>query len=202
MFSGIFGDFVWDPNHPFRWIVDVDALLGEFPLFEGVFQCVVPWWGIRRAREIHAIGSAAEMKPWTLGNGYDRPIPRRILEESGVPREAFGMVKRNTSSNAAFLWPYSLDKQEEYRRYLRDHGCYAPGRFTVGLLKRLAWWESLLYLNVGKRLGLKTRWRPWQRMGSQSMLFQWANHALKQRYLEGLREVQTESPVLSGAAAR
>ena len=34
------------------------------------------------------------MKPWVLGTDYDRPIPRRILEERGVPRAAFGQVKR------------------------------------------------------------------------------------------------------------
>lgn len=34
-----------------------------------------------------------DMKPWTLGNSYDRPIPRRILEEFGIERNAFGQKK-------------------------------------------------------------------------------------------------------------
>ncbi|MDE5832358.1 MAG: hypothetical protein K2H64_05150 [Desulfovibrio sp.] len=33
------------------------------------------------------------MLPWTLGNAYDRPVPRRLAEEAGVPRELFGMRK-------------------------------------------------------------------------------------------------------------
>jgi hypothetical protein len=33
------------------------------------------------------------MKPWRLGIEYDRPIPRRIAEEAGVRRDAFGIQK-------------------------------------------------------------------------------------------------------------
>jgi hypothetical protein len=37
---------------------------------------------------------APEMRPWTLGGDYDRPIARRILEEAGVARSAFAERKR------------------------------------------------------------------------------------------------------------
>lgn len=33
------------------------------------------------------------MKDWRLGNLYDRPICRRIVEEKGVGREMFGLKK-------------------------------------------------------------------------------------------------------------
>src|SRR2546427_8786426 len=32
--------------------------------------------------------------PWRLGSDYDRPIPRRILEEAGIPRRLFGNRKK------------------------------------------------------------------------------------------------------------
>ena len=50
-----------------------------------------------RNREIHRIMHSDEMRPWRLGGGYDRPIPRRILEEAGVDRRAFGMNKQASS---------------------------------------------------------------------------------------------------------
>jgi hypothetical protein len=33
------------------------------------------------------------MAPWRLGTWYDRPIPRRIAESTGLSREMFGQVK-------------------------------------------------------------------------------------------------------------
>ena len=36
------------------------------------------------------------MRPWSIGGAYDRPIPRRIAEEAGVPRDLFGQNKMAT----------------------------------------------------------------------------------------------------------
>jgi hypothetical protein len=33
------------------------------------------------------------MRPWSIGGTYDRPIARRLGEEAGVPRDAFGQTK-------------------------------------------------------------------------------------------------------------
>ncbi len=42
---------------------------------------------------LHAISHSPEMAPWRLGGAYDRPIPRRLLEEAGIPRARFGVRK-------------------------------------------------------------------------------------------------------------
>ena len=34
------------------------------------------------------------MRPWVLGNKYDKPIARRLVEEAGVERTLFGTKKR------------------------------------------------------------------------------------------------------------
>lgn len=60
----------------------------------GVVECSAPYLFSRSVAAIHRVSAADEMKPWQLKNGYDRPICRRVLEEKGVPREAFGWGKK------------------------------------------------------------------------------------------------------------
>ncbi|MCU0696070.1 MAG: hypothetical protein MUC96_06050 [Myxococcaceae bacterium] len=66
----------------------------EARLRYGVVEASVPYLFMRSVAAINAVSRSAEMKPWQLGNDYDRPIPRRLLEERGVPREAFGFGKK------------------------------------------------------------------------------------------------------------
>jgi hypothetical protein len=45
------------------------------------------------AARLIALARAPELAPWSLGGDYDRPIPRRIAETAGVPRDIFGILK-------------------------------------------------------------------------------------------------------------
>ncbi len=60
----------------------------------GVVEVSPAYLFCRSVASIHRVSTSDEMAPWRLGNGYDRPICRRILEERGVPREAFGWGKK------------------------------------------------------------------------------------------------------------
>lgn len=60
----------------------------------GVIEASVPYLFMRSVAAINRVSRSDEMAPWQLGNDYDRPIPRRILEERGVPRDAFGHGKK------------------------------------------------------------------------------------------------------------
>lgn len=60
----------------------------------GVVECSAPYLFSRSAGSMHRVSASEEMAPWQLKNGYDRPICRRVLEERGVPREAFGWGKK------------------------------------------------------------------------------------------------------------
>ncbi|HUU89933.1 MAG TPA: hypothetical protein VM238_01850 [Phycisphaerae bacterium] len=161
----------------------------EFRLLKGLFQCPVPLFGVRHRREIEMISFSKEMEPWTMHNDYDRPIPRRVLEEAGVPRGSFAVRKENTSHEAAFLWPYSPESQARFRSYLRSRGSRALSPFAVSIIRCLALFEHLLHTNVLAKLRLKRRLRPWWKARSQSLLFQWANHELKKRYEQGLQDI-------------
>ena len=67
------------------------------------------------------------MKPWQLGNKYDRPIPRRIVEEAGVSREMFGIAKHGAGvsmhldSKRGILHKLSKTAQESFLQYLKEN---------------------------------------------------------------------------------
>ena len=87
MFTGCHGEKMWDRvchDHPDPFVRRDEASLGfcEFRLFKGVFQCVVPFWGVRHSHELRAITLSDEMKPWYMNRDYDKPIARRIVEDA------------------------------------------------------------------------------------------------------------------------
>lgn len=67
--------------------------LSEIRLMTGFIQAAIPVIGSRNRTAILRITESPEMQPWRLNTRYDRPIPRRIAEEAGVPREMFGQIK-------------------------------------------------------------------------------------------------------------
>jgi UDP-N-acetylmuramoyl-tripeptide--D-alanyl-D-alanine ligase len=69
------------------------ASLGDYRIRLGFISCPLPFLFVRSQPDVRLIGRSAEMKPWSVGGGYDRPVPRRMIEEAGIPREAFGQQK-------------------------------------------------------------------------------------------------------------
>ena len=96
--------------------------LTEFRLSAGFLHVPVPFMGVRQVRDINAIGRSPEMTPWDVGGNYNRPVPRRILEEAGVPRGRFAASKRAASmlffESDSFLAEESLS---EFDRWLTQH---------------------------------------------------------------------------------
>jgi hypothetical protein len=99
LYTGFHGDKVWSRGGaaPSRDIVRGDASglsMAEFRLRVGFLNLGVPFIGCVQHPSIHEVSNSLEMRPWCLGGEYDRPIPRRLVEEAGVPREWFGQTKK------------------------------------------------------------------------------------------------------------
>ena len=191
-FTGSYGDKIWGRGRhvyrdPLAGTIPSDLGITEFRLLKGVFLCPVSFWGMRHYQELQTLSFSEEMEPWTLHNSYDRPIPRRIIEEAGVPRMAFGMRKMNTSHEEAYLWPYSPEAQQRFTAYLREHDVFAPTPHQVRILRRTATVSRLVYANVLRRLGLADHLGKLLHMQASDMIFCWANMELKKYYEEGLR---------------
>ena len=112
----------------------------------------------------------------------------RLAWVAVAPREAFGMRKKNTSLETPFLWPYSPEAQESFRRYLRQRGVYAPSRREVAFLRTFSKASNMLYQNTLGPLGIRAWYRPWLKFKARNLIFQWANSVLKEKYAEGLRK--------------
>jgi hypothetical protein len=97
--SGFGGDAVWGLRYGARSPPHFPFYIGGYSLNEfyvraPALDLSVPMIGARRFADIGNISRSAALLPWSIGGDYDRPIPRRIIEEAGVPRDAFATRKR------------------------------------------------------------------------------------------------------------
>ena len=95
--TGFHGDKIWDRHEEAKPdLVRGDssgASLGEFRLRVGFLHIPVPMLAFRAHARIKSIGGKADMIPFRTYTKYDRPVPRRIAEEAGVPGHLFGQKK-------------------------------------------------------------------------------------------------------------
>jgi hypothetical protein len=125
VFTGYHGDKVWDVATAGRYLADdifrgdTSGLnLSEIRLESGFFNVAVPFLFARNIRALVDIARSPAMHPWRLGNDYDRPIPRRIVEEAGVPRSLFGREKRVVMSY--YQQPFNPELRERYFLWLDE----------------------------------------------------------------------------------
>jgi hypothetical protein len=72
----------------------------------GFLHLPVPSIGYYDYASIQRISNSEEMRPWTLDREeYDRPIPRRIVEDAGVARELFGQSKKAAARSLKYCNP-------------------------------------------------------------------------------------------------
>ena len=146
LFSGYKGDMMWDRNFtralgPWAWDAD-GASMQEMRLRAGFVHFPPAFFGWQREHALLAISKSAEMAPWTLGTDYDRPIARRIAEEAGVPRDAFGQKKKMVTSaigvdKTTYVGLDELGLSQAFRDLLRQHR-----RTHGGLALELNFWFS------------------------------------------------------------
>jgi hypothetical protein len=96
------------------------------------------------------ISQSAEMRPYLIpGSSYNRPIPRRIAEEAGVPREAFGVRKTAADLMAwqerEFL---SAPALVDYQAWLKENRAAWYRRLRLPPIRNAAADNALHALNV------------------------------------------------------
>jgi len=117
--------------------------LGEVRLEAGYIQLAAPYIGARSREDIFNITESPAMDPWRLRSGYDRPIPRRIAEQVGLPRNMFGQLK--LASALEFpppVIPLGKGLRREFYRYLVQHGVLS--RLECWLLPLARRWNAIM----------------------------------------------------------
>jgi hypothetical protein len=190
IFTGFNGDMVWSRSAgapPKDYLKRKDSTgLGfcEHRLVKGVIHCPVPFWGIRQIADIKRISEADGMKPWALGGDYDRPVPRRIAEEAGVPRELFGQRKGATTVDELLLQPLTSELTNSYFQYLETQGKHPPQLITRSISRFLIdTYRSMLRQRLFDLpfsiFGLSKQRRTFE---WENYLLPWSNEYLKKKY--------------------
>ena len=154
VFTGFHGDKVWDRNckKVGPHIVRGDPSghnMNAFRLRVGWIHVPVPFVGCTSHRSIHRISNSPEMDAWSTRNQYDRPIPRRLVEEAGVERSQFGMKKRAVSlglDSEGLKERMTPESYEDYVKYYAKHwnGWMTVKRWMLTFLRKLYRWNTLL----------------------------------------------------------
>ncbi len=124
--------------------------MAELRLALGFIHLPLPYIGARRKEDIVNITESSEMDPWRLGNSYDRPIARRIAEEAGVPRHAFGQSKMG--SVVLFPGPsipYGRALRLEFFTHLTDEKIMS--RSALSFWPFVRWVNTMLMLKSARR---------------------------------------------------
>lgn len=140
---GTRGDVVWqkalrkeldDSSHFLDRHDTTSCDLAEWRLHKGVFLANPPSIGASRVDCLKQINRSAAMDPWRIGGGYDRPIPRRILEQQGVGRDKFGMRKLASVSAWQRFQLNDSELQNDLELFFELHGKRMPGQVLGGLV--------------------------------------------------------------------
>jgi hypothetical protein len=127
--------------------------MAELRLVVGFIHLPFPYIGARQKADIVKITESSEMDPWRLRSTYDRPIPRRIAEETGVPRSMFGQSKMG--SVVIFTppsVPYGKALRRQFFQFLVEENIMF--RFQSMLWPLVRWANSILLLKSEQRFAL------------------------------------------------
>ena len=196
MLTGHFGDVVWTRS---KAKVSTDfktgglsgASLYETRLRAGFIHVPLAYAGATSMPSINKITFSSEMSPYTLNNGYDRPIPRRILEEKGVPRELFGQTKKATGviligSKSNILSKMPEKSAQSFLKFYKEH------KNCRSIFRKLYYcFMTGLYFILGRRVFCKFLWKI--RMTKQARVLQ---PYLQHKFFKYIRGTQVASFLL------
>ena len=169
--------------------------LTEFRLRAGIVVFPLAACGAIHAAAIARLAGAGEMQPWSIGGDYDRPVPRRLAEERGVPRDLLGRSKVGGGPRVGTigLCPSSdADFRKFYQEVIRGAGSSGPHR-PERRRRRIDWmrpFRKLIFTTpwlTGFLRGVAgDRFDP--RWGTMALFtFHWGFYRVRERYEHALR---------------
>ena len=208
VFTGFYG-LIWDRINPDMGpdLLKSDASgcsMEEFRLRVGFIHFPVPYIGCRRHPDIYRISGSDELKPWRSGDdSYDKPIPRRFLQELGIPGNLFGQKKRGATQ--PFITVCRDDPPPEEvltAESLRDFNEFVKGvpffnrpgeRAFLFLMRQLSRFNRFLLracrqIGFCERGGLLVPMKYRKKISEAHLIFPWAVSKIMERYRLPARE--------------
>lgn len=201
LFLGLKGDSIWgkhskEANSDFDFYeMSIGAEQNpEHYLRNNTISISIPLILGDQWKTIYNIANSKEMEAYSVGGYYDRPVPRRIVEERGVPREYFGMKK----SGAGFTYRFQptlksvKSKMSDYSYSSLCEFSKLVHRNSLKLLKAGIRYYGINYPYyvsfVAKRLGIKYHKKPKEYVPSvtSQLLILWGMDEMKKRYCKAL----------------
>ncbi len=166
LFTGHPGSY-WNPHYPRNTQLarqdTAGTSLGEFRMRTGFVHLPIPTISAPHQPQLVDLSGSPEMLPWSVGGDYDRPVPRRIVEEMGVPRTMFGQSKKGSFRSICLfqrLWHPTPDFQEFINTALRQ-------------------WSYPIYRGQKGRFLID---KAVVKFGPQSVIVQWGTEIVRRRY--------------------
>lgn len=199
VFIGERGDKIWDKNRTdankefyFENEIFPGTSMIENRLRVGYIIVPMPLFGASEWPSIHEISNSEEMRPFSIGGNYDRPIPRRILETRGIERTMFGMEKKGAGFNYRYDNVSRIKKRMSKDSFDAFYSYYKGNKRPV--LKSARHWVRFLwnarsqYLGyLGRKFGIRfhgsaVEANALSNPGAPSYLFNWGVHEMVKRY--------------------
>lgn len=162
----------------------------EFRLRLDMIDLPIAMFGMTQVASVSAISNSPEMRPWSVGGYYDKPIARRILEEAGFARGAFGTSKRAATAlihvyGEALMAPASVASVRAFAasegRAIDLSPRRRPTRIDRGLMKIL---RTMRLARLARPFAERQRTIVQHRPETGSLLFRWGVAHTQERYAE------------------
>lgn len=127
-----------DVNGYFRFEDEVysGTSMIEHRLRVGYIYLPIPLYLAENWKDIHNISNFEPMRKYSLGGQYDRPIPRKTIEDKGISREAFGREKMGAGFNYRFDNLNRLKHRMSHASYKSYYSFYKNNqKMTITRLK-------------------------------------------------------------------
>lgn len=203
VFMGDRGDSLWERLHdnvndhldfssgngfaqasltPVEYTSRINAIVVRVPLIGG------DSWS-----ELARLSSSEEMKPWSVREKYDRPLARRMVEEKGIDRTAFGQEKKgggvsfhyNTlRSMKAKMSGESYQSLTDFKRHLKRNRWKALGNEVRFYASEYDVYVNYVLSRIGIKKRIKRKHQTYRSSPLGNLMILWGVHEMKKRYTQ------------------
>ena len=206
--TGESGDYFWNKNefsnNEFKFTEEnlPQISMIEHRLRIGYLVLPIPYYGAVQWESLHQISNSNNMLPYSIGGDYDRPIPRKFLEDAGVARHLFANKNIGAGVNYRYDNLPRLKSRMSSTSFAHFYQYYQHHKRNP-LLNLVLWteflWESrLVYANFFlKKIRFPKNFKETYPLipnpGPPSYLIQWGVATLSDRLKAPIQQAQKHS---------